>query len=127
MSEHGTPDKQAAPILPRIRATWRDQHVVLIFPPDQHFPQQEEVAYTLEEVDGLYITLYQHRRLLSGASYSIIPSPDHTAFCRLSGEGSVLLLAELREIRHRLGLADPPDDPWQVEELDHGKEQDGSR
>jgi hypothetical protein len=31
---------------------------------------------------------------------------------RMSGEGAVLLLAQLRDIRHELGIPDPPENPW---------------
>ena len=40
------------------------------------FPNSQELAYNCEEADFIYTTLYQHRRHLTGARTSIIPTPD---------------------------------------------------
>ena len=75
-------------------------------------PYSQELVYTQEECDPIYTTLYEQRALLAGASYSIIPTPDCGMQFRMSGEGAVLLLAQLCNIRHELGIPDPPENPW---------------
>lgn len=106
MSEHDDLEGRLPPIVPRIRATWHDGQVVFTF------PDQQKLVYTVDQVDGIYTMLYQHRQFLSGSSFSILQTPDRELQYRLSGEGGVLLLADLRTIRHQLGIADPSDDPF---------------
>jgi len=96
-------EAQLPPIVPRVRASLHNGMFVFTFPDDQ------ELVYTLEQCDPIYTTLYQHRRFLPGASFSIIPTPSGDMQFRLSGEGAVLLLAELRELRKQLGIPEPPE------------------
>ena len=99
-------EAQLPPIVGRIRAIWRDEQFIFIFPDDQ------ELAYTRKELDSIYTTLHEHRAWLAGASFSIIPTPDRGMQFRISGEAAVQLLAQLRELRHQQGIPDPPDNPW---------------
>jgi hypothetical protein len=106
MSDTTGNDLGLPPIVGRIQVTWTGERFVFCFPDGQ------ELTYTLEEIDPIYTTLYEQRALLAGASFSILPTPDRSMQFRLSGEGAVLLLAQLRDIRHELGIPDPPDNPW---------------
>ena len=99
-------EAQLPPIVGRVQVTWSGGRFVF------RFPDGQELAYTLEECDPIYITLYEQRALLAGASFSIIPTPDRSLQFRLSGEGAVLLLSQLRDIRHDLNIPDPPENPW---------------
>jgi hypothetical protein len=94
-------EAQLPAIVGRVRASLRNGQFVFTFPDDQ------ELIYTPEQCDPIYTTLYQHRRFLAGASFSIIPTPNGDMAFRLSGEGAVLLLAELRELRKQLGIPEP--------------------
>jgi len=90
----------------RVQVTWSGERFVF------RFPDGQELVYTQEECDSIYTTLYEQRALLAGASYSIMPTPDRSMQFRMSGEGAVLLLAQLRDIRHELGIPDPPENLW---------------
>ncbi len=94
------------PIVGRVCASLRGERFIFIFPDNQ------ELAYTREELDPIYTTLYEQRAWLAGASFSIIPIPDRSMQFRISGEAAVQLLAQLRELRHEQGIPDPPDNPW---------------
>lgn len=106
MSEPGhEPDNLEAhipPLVGRVQASLRGEQFVFTFPDGQ------ELAYNREEADFIYTTLYQHRRHLTGARASIIPTPDGQYFA-LSGEAAVQLLAHPRELRKQLGLPEPKD------------------
>src|SRR2546428_237879 len=102
MSEPDDLEAQLPPLAGRVRARLRGEQVIFTFEDGQ------ELAYTREEADFIYTTLYQHRRHLAGVNASIIPTPDVQYFA-LSGEAAVQLLAQLRELRQQLGLPEPPD------------------
>jgi hypothetical protein len=104
-NEHDDLEACLPPIVGRVQVTWTGEWFVF------RFPDGQELVYTLEECDPIYRTLHEQRALLAGASFSIIPTPDGSMAFRLSGEGAVLLLAGLRDIRHELGIPDPPDNP----------------
>jgi hypothetical protein len=94
------------PLVGRIQVSWSGERFVF------RFPDGQELLYSLEECDPIYTTLHEQRALLAGASFSIIPTPDRSMQFRMSGEGAVLLLAQLRDIRHDLNIPDPPENPW---------------
>ena len=104
--EHDDLEARLPPIVSRVQVTWSGGRFVF------RFPDGQELAYTQEECDPIYTTLYEQRALLAGASFSIIPAPDRSMAFRMSGEGAMLLLAQLRDIRHDLNIPDPPDNPW---------------
>lgn len=106
MSEPTGDELGLPPIVGRVQVSWTGERFVF------RFPDGQELVYTQEECDPIYTTLHEQRNLLAGASFSIIPTPDRSMAFRMSGEGAVLLLAQLRDIRHELGIPDPPDNPW---------------
>lgn len=111
MSEPDDLEAQLPPLVGRVRASLCGEQFIFTFADGQ------ELAYNREEADFIYTTLYQHRRHLAGASASIIPTPDVQYFA-LSGEAAVHLLAQLRELRHQLGLPEPPDITHMPEQQD---------
>ncbi len=90
-------------VIVRVQAEWRNERVVLTL------PGGAELSYTLEQCAEMYTTFYQHRRFLAGASFTMVPVPGGESWFKLSGEGAVLLLAFLRELRHARNIPDPPD------------------
>lgn len=96
-------EQQMPPIIGCVKPEWRDERVVLALPDGQ------ELAYTLKQCDGIYFPCYEQRRLLAGASFLTIPTPDGEFWFPLSGEGAVLLYAFLRDLRHARNIPDPPD------------------
>lgn len=104
-NEHDDLEARLPSIVGRVQVIWSGERFVF------RFPDGQELVYTQEECDPIYTTLHEQRALLAGASYSIIPTPDRSMQFRMSGEGAVLL-AQLRDIRHELGIPDPPDNPW---------------
>lgn len=91
------------PVLGRVPALWRDQHIVLTL------PDGAELVYTLEECDGIFTVLYQQRRFLAGATSVVIPFPSGEGGFLLSGEGAVLLASFIREQRLAKHIPDPAD------------------
>jgi len=99
-------ESRLPPLVGRIQVAWRGERFVFILPDGQ------ELAYTPEELDPIYTTLYKQRAWLAGASFSILPTPDRSMQFRVSGEAAVQLLAQLRDLRHEQGIPEPPDNPW---------------